>query len=107
MYYKGLYNYAVDAKDGQGMTPEAAYAWANAKLTGSDSYGLGYDVYTYPAGQTLIGRNGKLNPNATLGRMVTGKDGQQYWIQPDNWIDAIYSNALRQEYSATAVGNTE
>ena len=107
LYYKGLYNYAVDAKDGKGMTPEAAYAWANAKLTGSDSYGLGYDVYTYPAGQTLIGRNGKLNPNATLGRMVTGVDGQQYWIQPDNWIDAIYSNALRQEYSATAVGNTD
>lgn len=107
LYYKGLYNYAADAVDGKGMTPEQAYAWANANLTASNSYGLGYNVYTYPAGQTLIGRNGKLNPNATLGRMVTGADGQQYWLQPDNWIDAIYSNALRQEYSATAVGNTD
>ena len=107
LYYKGLYNYAADPVDGKGMTPEQAYAWANANLTASNSFGLGYNVYTYPAGQTLIGRNGKLNPNATLGRMVEGKDGQQYWLQPDNWIDAIYSNALRQEYSASAVGNTD
>ncbi|OWP33577.1 SusC/RagA family protein [Prevotella intermedia] len=107
MYYKGLYNYATDAKDGKGMTPEKAYIWANKNLTNSSSYGLGYNVYTYPSSERLIGTDGKLNPNATLGRMVTGKDGQQYWLQPDNWLDAIYSNALRQEYSATAVGNTD
>ncbi len=104
MYYKGLYNYA---KNGQNMSDENAYMWANQQLTAQNSFGLGYNVYTYPDGQTLIGRNGKLNPNATLGRMVKGSDGKEYWLQPDNWIDAIYSNALRQEYSVTAVGNTD
>ena len=104
LYYKGLYNYAIDKR---GMTPEAGNAWANANLTANNSYGLGYNVYTMPEGQNLIGMNGKLNPNATLGRLVTGRDGQQYWLQPDNWLDAIYGDALRQEYSVTAIGNTD
>lgn len=109
LYYKGLYNYAANTKDngGRGLSPEAANAWANANLTANNSFGLGYNVYTVPQGQNLIGMNGRLNPNATLGRLVTGKDGKQYWLQPDNWVDAIYGNALRQEYSVTAVGNTD
>lgn len=102
-WYKGLYNYATNKAH---MSPQQATQWANGKLTGQDGFGLGYNVYTYPQGEYLIGSNGRLNPNATLGRMVTGKDGKQYWLTPDNWSDATYHNSLRQEYAVTAVGNT-
>lgn len=104
LHYKGLYNYAVDKEK---MNPIAANMWANEAMFGKETaYTLGYNVYTLPEGQYLIGQNGRLNPNATLGRFVTGKDGQTYWLTPDKWIDAIYRNSLRQEYSVTAVGST-
>ena len=102
MWYKGLYNYGVDT---YGYTAAQANAYANeAMFTGTT--GLGYNVYTVPEGQNLIGMNGKLNPNATLGRKITN-NGQDYWIQPDNFIDETYSNSLRQEYTLTASGSTE
>ena len=50
------------------MTLAEAHAKANRNLTGSaNDGGLGYMVYTLPAGQEFIGSNGKLNPqnNAT------------------------------------------
>ena len=66
MHYNALKNYYVNR---QGMSEAAAWQLANTNLTGSSGNGgLGYNVYTVPAGQMLIGSNGKLNPNATLGR---------------------------------------
>lgn len=104
MWYKGLYNYAVDKR---GASANEAWTWANNNMISSDEFGLGYNVYTYPEGQTLIGTNGKLNPNATLGRVVTGGDGNEYYITPDNWEDEIYNNSLRQEYTVTANGGND
>ena len=46
--------------------------------------GLGYNVFTVPEGQYLIGQNGKLNPYATLGRVVNYK-GRDYLLTPDDW----------------------
>ena len=66
MWYKGLYNYAQSA---YGYDHGQAFAFANNNLTTNNAYGLGYNVYHVPAGQTLIGHNGKLNPNATLGNI--------------------------------------
>ncbi|MDE6207370.1 MAG: TonB-dependent receptor [Muribaculaceae bacterium] len=86
---------------GQGMSPEAGYAWTMANIfeaSDSKNYGLGYNVYTVPEGQQVIGTNGKLNPNATLGRLVNYQ-GQQFWLQPDDWTKATYRTSLRQEYN--------
>ena len=63
-----------------------------------------------PDGQNLVLENGKLNPAATLGRVVKGKDAAgnpfDYTITPDDWYDLAYSPSLRQEYNLNvAKGN--
>ena len=98
-HYNALYNYYVDG----GMSANAAWARANANL-GADqgNGGLGYIVYTVPDGQSLIGTNGKLNPNATLGRVMG-----DFFLTPDNWAKEGYRNGLRQEYNISASGSTD
>ena len=104
MWYEALKNNGINQ---QGMSAAEAHAFANSYLTADDgTYGLGYNVYTTPEGEYLIGSNGKLNPKATLGRMIS-YDGKDYWVTPDNWVDAAYKNSLRQEYSVTATGGSE
>ena len=103
MYYGALSSYFVNKL---GMTEAAAHAQANSVMTGTGDYGLGYNVYTVPQGQYLIGTNGKLNPNATLGRVVD-YNGEQYTLTPDNWLDEAYSNSLRQEYNLSVSGGTD
>ena len=103
MWYEGLYNYA---KNGFGYSNDMAAKFANTNLTSSNDYGLGYNVYTIPSGEYLIGSNGKLNPNATLGRVVEF-NGQQYYLTPDDWTKAAYQNGLRQEYTVSANGATD
>ena len=102
MHYSALKNYYMNAK---GLDAASAHSEASAKLF-SDSEGTGYNVYTVPAGQTLIGSNGKLNPNATLGRKVT-TNGTDYWVTPDDWYDELYNPALRQEYNLSVAAATE
>ena len=105
MYYQGLYNYAANqlGKDATG-----AWQWANANLIdNTGGFGLGYNVYNVPAGQAMIGKNGKLNPNATLGNLVTGRDGSQYYLIPDDWNDETYHTGLRQDYSVSASGSSD
>ena len=103
MWYKGLYNYAQSA---YGYDHGQAFAFANNNLTTNNAYGLGYNVYNVPAGQTLIGHNGKLNPNATLGNIITN-NGNEYMLMPDDWIDATYKTSTRQEYTLSASGATD
>ena len=95
VYYNALNNYLVNK---QGYSAAQAHATANELMVGSSSYGLGLNIYTVPQGQYLIGTNGKLNPNATLGTLMTYK-GQQYWMTPDDYMDEAYDNSLRQEYN--------
>ena len=101
VYYGGLRNYAVN-KLGYDVTK--AHAWANQVMIVDSQneenleYGLGYNVFDVPAGEYLIGVNGRLNPNAKLGNVVT-YNGQDYLITPDNWLDEAYNNSLRQEYN--------
>ena len=98
-YYTSLYNYY---KDGQGYSEARAFQSANTDLQKH----LGYNVYTLPEGQYLIGSNGKLNPNATLGRSY--KSGNEtYYLQPDNWRDLAYKNALRQDYNISVSGGND
>ena len=73
-------------------------ATANVSANNTMLSRLGYNVYDVPTGQQLIGTNGKKNPYATLGRTYD-YEGTQYYMIPDNWTDAAYSAALRQEYN--------
>ena len=97
MYYGALKSYFMNE---QGMSEAAAHISANTNMLGSGDYGLGYNAYSIPQGQYLIGSNGKLNPNATLGNIIN-YGGQDYMILPDNWLDEAYSHGLRQEYNVS------
>ena len=99
LWYAALKNYAVNAG---GMDAQSAHDFALGNMLAADPNSdmtLWYNVYNVPKGQQLIGMNGKLNPNATLGNVVNG-----YYLTPDDWTDAAYKNSLRQEYSITATG---
>ena len=98
-YYAQLYNLYYY---GRGMSAAQANADANTRML-SD---LKYQVFTVPTGENLIGTDGKLNPNATLGYKLDS-GGESYWLQPDNWTDLAYKNALRKEYTASVSGGTD
>ena len=97
-YYAQIYNYYT----ANGVAAETAYANAN-RLTLSH---LGYNVYTVPDGEQLIGTDGKINPRATLGRSYSF-NGETYYMQPDNWRDLAYKNAIRQEYNVSVNGGND
>ena len=98
--YTALYNYFTS----KGQSNYNAHVNANNTLwKSSGEGGLGYLPYAVPAGQYLVGDNGKLNPNASLGNRVYN-GGQVYTIYPDDWIDETYRNALRQEYNLSING---
>jgi TonB-linked SusC/RagA family outer membrane protein len=99
-HYRSLYHYGLSRTD-----PASAAAFANKNMIDDRTYGLIYNVYDIPAGQAMI-VDGKLNPAATLGRMITYR-GEQYWLQPDDWEKEAYSHSLRQEYNITMSGSGE
>ena len=75
--------------------------YINSLLFSKD--GLGYPVYTVPNGEGYIGVDGKLNPNAKLGRVYG-----DYYITPDDWEKELLDNGnLRQEYNVNISGSTE
>lgn len=94
--YGQYYNYYYY---GQGQSTEAANMNANDIMMRH----LGYNIYTLPEGERLIGMNGRLNPSATLGRSYEA-NGETYYVTNDNWRDAAYSTALRQEYNVSIQG---
>ena len=96
-HFKAMYN----SQYYHGATADEAYAYACKYLYDSSNKGLGYQVYTVPAGEQLIGRDFKINPNAKLGY----SDGT-YYYQPDNWYDETYHNSFRQEYNANVTGSS-
>ena len=103
MHFGALNKYYM----GQGLSANASWLKANSNLFGDQGNGgLGYNVYSYPAGEMLIGKNGKLNPNATLGRVVN-YEGTDYLLTPDNWADAGTRTGMRQEYNLSISGGDE
>jgi TonB-linked SusC/RagA family outer membrane protein len=94
-HYRMMYNSQVYA----GKSPSEAYAYADANLFNHNNGGLGYQVYTIPAGEKFIGEDFKLNPSAVLGH----SDGEYYYI-PDDWYGLTFSNSFRQEYNLSVSG---
>ena len=75
----------------QGMTKGAAHNYALNQLWPS----IGYQTWTAPAGQTIIGTDGRFNPDATPGYL--NEEAGYYYIG-DDWSKQL-SNGLRQEYN--------
>lgn len=104
LYYKGLYNYYTNS---QGQTSYNAWKSANTALVSEQTNGgLGEIIYSVPSGQSLIGQNGKLNPQATLGNVVTN-NGNQYLLTSDDWRKTGIKTGLRQEYNMSINGGDD
>lgn len=74
-----------------GMDEPSAAAFASSTLLSE----LGnYNAFKLPAGQYLVGLNGKLNPNAQV----------RYY---DTFANALFQNAFRQNYDISASGGTD
>ncbi len=98
-YYEMHYTALKNSRTNSGYDDVVAHKWAASNLTGDSNGGLGYNVYSVPEGEYLIGSNGKLNPNATYGNIVTGSDGTEYLLQGDDWMEEAYQTGVRQEYN--------
>ncbi|NCB67727.1 MAG: TonB-dependent receptor [Bacteroidia bacterium] len=98
MYYETAYRALYNSQAYAGKSAAQSFTYAdNNFLTQS---GVGYQIYTIPADQRLIGTNFKLNPNAVLGY----SDGQFYYT-PDNWEnETLKTDNLRQEYNFNVQG---
>ena len=106
-YYETYYSALKSYYKSNGYSDSEAHLRAATNVVASPKDGgLGYNVYTIPEGQLLIGSNGKINPKAKLGREVL-YNGQEYLLTPDNWLDNVYEPSVRQEYNASIAGGTE
>jgi TonB-linked SusC/RagA family outer membrane protein len=101
MYYETLYRALYNSRIFSGSSATDAFAYADANIFSQT--GAGYQVYTIPNGERLIGTNFKLNPRATLGY----KQGDYYYT-PDNWEkETLRSDNLRQEYNVQINGGNK
>ncbi len=64
---------------------------------------IGYQTWTAPAGQTVIGTDGRFNPNATPGYY---NEAAGYYYLGDDWSKQL-TNGLRQEYNISINGGTD
>ena len=103
MYYETFYQSMYNSRLYAGQTSAQAYEHADKYWLDPNNGGLGYQIYTVPNGEKIIGTNFKLNPNATLGYT----DGDYYYL-PDNWYNEVFNNNnLRQEYNVSVAGGTD
>jgi TonB-linked SusC/RagA family outer membrane protein len=101
LYYETAYKALYNSQAYIGKSAGDAYAYADSKFLTQD--GVGYQIYTVPDGQRLIGTNFKLNPNATLGY----SDGD-FFYTPDNWEkETLKANNLRKEYNVSVQGGAK
>lgn len=84
----------------QGLTGMDAHKYALGELWPS----IGYQTWTAPAGQTIIGTDGRFNLNATPG-YFDPKTG--YYYIGDDWNKEQLTNGLRQEYNLSISGGTD
>lgn len=101
-FYEAFYSLINNYYTSRGSSAEVANANANTYTL----RWLGYNVYTLPDGEKLIGLDGKLNPNAKLGRKYTS-GGETYYMQPDNWTELAYKPAIRQDYNVSVNGGND
>ena len=83
-------------------------AYANNNLAGARASALskiwssiGYQTWTVPTGQAVIGPDGRFNPYATPGYLASNG----YYLLADDWNEQL-RNGLRQEYNLSISGGT-
>lgn len=108
-YFEGIYNYFMKKEGAQSKdainNAYKIYFSQNPRVAN-----LVYHPFTIPDGQQLfVEQNGafSLNPAVTIGRMLKGEDGKEYWLQPDNWSDEVFQANPRQEYNLSVSGAGE
>ena len=101
-YYEAHFQRLYNSQIYNGKTAAEAYAFANKNIYDQNNGGLGYQIFTVPEGENLIGTNLRLNPNAKLGY----SDGEYYYT-PDDWYDEAFHNSFRQEYNVSFSGVTD
>jgi TonB-linked SusC/RagA family outer membrane protein len=101
MYYETFYRAMYNGRVGN-VGSDAAHEYANRYLLDASNGGLGYQVYTVPEGERLVGTNFKLNPNATPGY----SDGKYTYLADDWYHELFKADNLRQEYNASVSGST-
>ena len=99
-WYRSVYNGRLNLRENP-LSPEAAHIFANEAVSGVGTQN--YLVYTVPTGEDFIGVNGRINPRATLGRIINYQ-GQDYWLHPEDWEKEGTRRGLRQEYNLSATG---
>lgn len=97
-HYRMMYNSQIYA----GKSPSEAYAYADANIFNQNNGGLGYQVFTIPAGEKFIGTDFRLNPKAVLGY----SDGE-YFYRPDDWYSEAFHSSFRQEYNLSVSGGKD
>ena len=101
-YYETLFKQLYNSQIYNGKTAAEAYAFANKNIYDANNGGTGYQIFTVPEGENLVGTNLRLNPNAKLGY----SDGEYYYT-PDDWYDEAFHNSFRQEYNVSFSGVTD
>lgn len=102
-YYSQFYNHAFYKL---GYDATKANKYANDMMIDGTT-GLKYNPYTLPDGESLIGMNGKLNPNAKLGRSYTTAEGETFYILPDDFEKEAFKKGFRQEYTVNVSGGSQ
>src|SRR5690554_1971771 len=103
MYYETFYRSLYNSRLYSGESAAAAHTYAQTVFLDADEGGLGYQVYTVPAGEYLVGTNFKLNPNAKL-----GYSDDDFYYTPDDWYDELFDKGnLRQEHNVSVTGSSE
>ena len=101
-YYETLFKQLYNSQYYNGKSAAEAYDFANRTIYDKNNGGTGYQIFTVPEGQNLVGTNLRLNPNAKLGY----SDGEYYYT-PDDWYDEAFHNSFRQEYNVSVSGVTD
>ena len=101
-YYETLFKQLYNSQYYNGKSAAEAYDFANRTIYDKNNGGTGYQIFTVPEGQNLVGTNLRLNPNAKLGY----SDGEYYYT-PDDWYDEAFHNSFRQEYNVSFSGVTD
>ena len=101
-YYETHFRRMYNAQALAGKSAAEAYESACNNIYNENNGGLGYQIYTLPEGQNLIGTNFRLNPNAKLGY----SDGTYYYT-PDDWYNETYHSSFRHEYALSVSGQSD
>ena len=120
-YFEGIYNYWRDltGEDGSKVFTNADDVYKAAVGTyfgvpddsGKAQASLVYHPFTYAdkANPFIRQADGSfvMDPKTTVGGLYTDPQGKDYWLQPDDWSEYIFSTNPRQEYNLSISGANE